>query len=359
MENLRSKLRKAVIAALVVIASTAVALVVLEIGFRIFRPITFSGVTVNAWDRMTGTRQVPGAKGFVRCSEYNIDLRINSKGLRDREYPYAKPAGVTRILCLGGSFTCGYGVQADEAYPKVLERLLGAGSPPGRKWEVLNAGIGSTGTAQQLAFFDTEAYKYEPDYVLLSFSQDDFGDNEVSGLYTLESGALVKHDAPETPWRKIQAVTRWIPGYNSLFARSQLLNFIKVRVAMRHFRGLAERAGQSPDLAVRNGRQDELTERLVLELRDACVRRNCRLAMMITPRVDYSDWPERTASFIAFVRAQGIPMLDLTPAFREEAARGIQDAYPLDHHWNANGHRLVASALYDFLHRDVLPPSFN
>src|SRR5438552_3128600 len=39
-----------------------------------------------------------------------VDVKINSKGLRDREIPYERTPSVVRIMMLGDSFTEGWGV---------------------------------------------------------------------------------------------------------------------------------------------------------------------------------------------------------------------------------------------------------
>ena len=262
---------KVIFTLLAVLASIVLTLVGLEVAFRIVRPQKYFAVAVNTWDPVTGTRQMPGAKGFVKCPEYDIDLIINSKGLRDREFPYAKPEGTRRILCLGGSFTCGYGVDAEETFAKQLEALLNRNKVAGAAWEVLNAGMGSTGTAQQLAYYESEGYKYEPDFVLLCFSHDtDFWDNITSGLYSVEGDKLVKHNAPKTGSRRVQEIVRWIPFYTRIFARSHLLNFVKGRVARRHYRDLAERLALPENQAAADEIERDLTQRLLLALRDQC-----------------------------------------------------------------------------------------
>ncbi len=346
MHNL---LRKGIINVVLVIVTIAVTLVVAEIGFRLFRPQRHFAVTVNTWDRVTGTRHIPNAKGFVVTTVYEMDLIINSKGLRDREFAYAKPENTKRVLCLGGSFTCGYGVQAKETFAKVLEHLLNSDGDESVGWEVLNAGVGSTGTAHQLAYFKTEGYKYDPDYVLLCFSQQtDYWDNIKSGLYTLEGDRLIKHDAPHTRARRIQKYTNWIPGYNSLFARSHLLNFVKKRIAKHHYRDLARRIvlpdGESSVEEV----EEELTRALLMALRDACADIDCRLVMTAIPYPDTWTWYDETVALLAFTQAQGIPFIDLVPAFSREADRGVQIDYPGDRHWTVDGHRLAGQVLYDF-----------
>src|SRR5262245_65012325 len=56
-----------------------------------------------------------------------VEFRINAMGLKDREYPPGKRAGVFRILMLGDSFTEGFGLPIAQTMPKQLEVLLGDG----------------------------------------------------------------------------------------------------------------------------------------------------------------------------------------------------------------------------------------
>jgi hypothetical protein len=333
---------------LVVILTMVVTLGVFEVCIRLFKPQQHFAVTVNTWDREVGTKHIPGARGFVITPQYEMDLVINSKGLRDREFPYAKPPGTRRILCLGGSFTAGYGVRAEETFAKVLEQLLNADEDESEKWEVLNGGVGSTGTAHQLAFFQTEGRKYSPDFVLVCFSQaTDFWDNIVSGLYSLEDGELVKHDAHRTPSRRIQKLAAWIPGYATFFAKSHLLNFVKIRISRYHYRDLAERI-QIPDQSAVEQSEEELTRRLLLALRDACRDIDCRLVVTAIPLPNTWGWYDETVDLMEYMRDHDIPFVDLSPGFREAADRGIQIVYPKDLHWTREGHELTGNALCEF-----------
>ena len=62
------------------------------------------------YDPRLGWRNIPGWEATTNGKK----LTINSRGLRDREYALAKPAGVRRVLVLGDSYTWGYGVANDE-----------------------------------------------------------------------------------------------------------------------------------------------------------------------------------------------------------------------------------------------------
>lgn len=104
-----------------------------------------------------------------------VDVRTNSRGLRDREFSLEKPAGVTRILVLGDSMTFGWGAAQDDTYPKVLERLLNEKPLPRMKprVEVLNTGVGNYNTSQEVAYLRERGLEYQPDLVILGFFLND------------------------------------------------------------------------------------------------------------------------------------------------------------------------------------------
>ena len=328
------------------VLSVIVVLLGLELGVRILRPQRTFVSTVNTWDPDVGTRQIPGARGFVICPEYEIDLIINSKGLRDREYPYEKPEGTRRILCLGDSFVCGYGVEAEDTFAKVLERLLNSQGGVG-PWEVLNAGVGSTGTAHQLAYYIDEGHKYDADVVVVGFFvSNDFWDNALSGVYSLRDGSLVRTKAPLTRARKIQRYTGWIPGYDTLFARSHLLNLLKFKVAAAHFRRLSEISAEPQEQSDASRHLHELAIELVSELDRECRSNDCELIIMIIPPPPGSARPAGLDDFAERIGACGIQCLDLEAAFAEVSRREILN-YKCDGHWNKRGHKLAAELLYD------------
>lgn len=67
------------------------------------------------------------------------DIAINSHGFRDREVAVPKPAGLFRIVCVGGSTTA-EGPRNELTYPKFLERFLRERYGADRI-EVINGGV--------------------------------------------------------------------------------------------------------------------------------------------------------------------------------------------------------------------------
>lgn len=97
---------------------------------------------------------------------------INSRGLRDREFPKQKPGNTFRILSLGESGTFGVRVPIDQTYNRVLEKLLNArgGSI---HYQVINAGVASYTSFQGRLYLEQEGLDFDPDLVLVYFGQND------------------------------------------------------------------------------------------------------------------------------------------------------------------------------------------
>ena len=102
------------------------------------------------------------------------DVKINSQGLRDYEYPFDKSPGVYRILVLGDSTTFGWGVSMNDTASKILERELNARHVPGyERFEVINAGVGNYDTVQEVTYYKTRGVEFHPDMVILVYFIND------------------------------------------------------------------------------------------------------------------------------------------------------------------------------------------
>jgi lysophospholipase L1-like esterase len=83
-------------------------------------------------DRVAGLFLSPPAQGLIfpikttvkfNTPEFSSTVTTNSMGFRDREFTSQKSAQ-TRIVAIGDSFTFGWGVQAEDSWPKSLESRL-------------------------------------------------------------------------------------------------------------------------------------------------------------------------------------------------------------------------------------------
>jgi len=103
---------------------------------------------------------------FAQAYLMGVDVKTNSMGHRDYEYPVDRQPGLPRIMMLGDSFIEGWGVPFDETITKRLERMF---TESGRKVEVMNTGVGNYGSVQEVEAFLTRDAKFKPDIVVLNF----------------------------------------------------------------------------------------------------------------------------------------------------------------------------------------------
>jgi hypothetical protein len=127
-----------------------------------FKPLT-PAYFIFEHDPRRGWRHTPGAEDtFVKLG-FQQPIKINSRGLREREIPYEKTPGVTRVLAIGDSNVAGFEVPAEKVWVRVTESIL---RERGYNVEFINAGHRGYGTDQSLLFLMDEGLKYQPDLVL-------------------------------------------------------------------------------------------------------------------------------------------------------------------------------------------------
>ena len=116
----------------------------------------------------------PNQNARLQRSEFDVHVVTNELGFRDRRLPGAKPPGVIRVVAHGDSFTQGYGVEEDEAYPRLLETRLAARA--GVPVQVVNLGVPGTSPRDQASHLRDPGLAYEPDLVLISVMANDVQD---------------------------------------------------------------------------------------------------------------------------------------------------------------------------------------
>lgn len=110
-----------------------------------------------AWD-YKNDKMKPGKYSTKNGITYNI----NSKGFRGKEFKEKKEK--KRIIAFGGSTTIGIESADNMTYPAQLEKFL---NKKNLEYEVINMGFGSKSLNYIKGLFFNEAYKYEPDIIII------------------------------------------------------------------------------------------------------------------------------------------------------------------------------------------------
>lgn len=129
------------------------------------------GTPISRYHATLGWDKPPGGWQLLRRSEFEVEVRINARGLRGPDREYEKPRGTRRVLLLGDSFAEGYYADEDKTARAVLESgLATAGCGP---VEVLNGGTAGYSTDQEYLFYKEEGRRYQPDAVIVFFYYND------------------------------------------------------------------------------------------------------------------------------------------------------------------------------------------
>jgi lysophospholipase L1-like esterase len=358
---------KAVLGSLfMLVVSSAIALGLAESLVRVLRPQLIYRFPRHMFvpDPVTGYRLTPGFRGTIDTPEFRNAIRVNAQGWREDADIGPKPAGTTRILMLGDSFTMGVGVEGEETLAAQLERALNGESGAGQV-EVINAGVPGYGTGPEVSTLEQRGLAIEPDVVLLTvFMGNDISDNGLP-LQTVRDGYLVPSGVPppEGSWQR-------------------LVSFINLHSHLYHLAepwlDRARGRGPAAKAAVRAGFLDlyspvsdppgwaateRLVQRFVAVTRTAAVRAAIVL-IPDRPQVSPSVWAAALAEtgldagavyptapndrLRAMGDRAGIPVFDLTPTMAA-TGDGKDWYYPVDHHFTQTATAHAVAGLAPFV----------
>ena len=123
------------------------------------------------FDPKLGWANESNSEGIYKRREFEYAVKINSYGMRYRNFPKDRNPGIYRVAVLGDSYTWGIGVSDAERFTEKVEDLAR------HRIEMLNFGVAGYGPIQYYLSLD-EIIEYKPDMVLIAFCLgNDFADN--------------------------------------------------------------------------------------------------------------------------------------------------------------------------------------
>jgi len=350
------------------VCSTALSAVAVEVGFRLTGPWIQMPLRGLYRPNPDGShRLAPDFSGRVVNPEFAYTVRTNALGLREREIP-PKRNGEKRILVLGDSFAFGSGVEPEQTFERLLERRVTAASPK-ETVLVLNAGVEGYGTTEALRLLESLGRGLEPDLVLLGFYLgNDFSDNRPPGV-AAKPGVAASPDVAASPSRR-QAADEWLRGQLQSFAWARQRSYILLaRFGLRSpYLGdlgmIARLAGDDPSAIASLQWSADLIEAVAR----ASGRLGAPFGVFLIPARG-QVYREEAASVWAYyglvpseqvvtagnrllmetLALRGISSFDLLPALRSASSGGERLYFRVDVHWTPAGHEVVAGALDGFL----------
>jgi hypothetical protein len=313
----------------------------------------------------------PGSRTLKlsRVREFGpIPVRINADGFRDDAWSVEKPAGAYRIAVLGDSIVAALQVDHAELFTTRLQQRLDAESGPGRSVEVLNAGVDGYGTLQELLVLRDHVARFAPDLVLLSMYlgndiTDNYTDTGRSSHYLERRCGRAYVALRENSLVPLGEPADWKPR-----SPSRLDRVLRVSTLFDNFAPLPpeEAKLRSVDVFRREPHAAlveawELTQALVLAVRDEAAAQGARFAVLAMPsgveagqhtaaaftEAHDADAPIRRLR--EFLEAHDIPYLDLQRPMRARVSAGERLYFERDSHFAVRGHAGLADEIGGWL----------
>lgn len=383
--------RRRFLAALIVFsAATLLAVIGVEIGFRLFVAVT--DIPFYFTDPVLGPRRAPNQTGrWIRGSHINARYEFNAQGWNHPEdFVVVKPPGTRRICIVGDSYVEALQVNPEETMFAVAQRRM---NRPDRPVQWYAFGCSGWGTTQQYEAIRHYVLDYHPDVVVMFFVGNDPFDSSpyvarierCAVTYCLDPQGNLSLLTPsfwKPRWsRRLAArlsVVRYFMVQKGLLERGRPRAGLPNQMPLReeslsgdyhHVEGLSEMSADQ-----RKRKTWELIEKTLEAARDECRRRGAVLVLVYRgcnkeieaslTQVRYTPPPrdvdpyclgqrisEMAREFVGpIAKRLGIPYLDLTDALAAMVSKtGKSHRFPKDGHYNPLAHQTVGQALADWL----------
>lgn len=283
---------------------------------------------------------------FLR-SEFDTVVSINSRGFRGSEF---RNSDEPRLVVIGDSFTFGYGVDDFDAYPAILDSLLG-------DVEVINGGF-AAGSSPDMYLCWLRAHGSELNastYLIGFFIGNDIDRHDQMVWAEVDSEGLplrienAESDVVDHYLRpKITPI-----GYRyPILRESHLFHLVGSFYRDRRLKIIPpvsrpsifdEKYSQKTKQAI------EKTERLFIAISEWMKEHQIPFGVVMIPTKQQvmgtaSDRPQK--EFVEFFEDSGIRYVDLLPDMKRKAEPLY---YPIDLHWNSRGHEVAAEIIARWL----------
>ena len=365
-------MRKYLTNILIIFISIIIGLVMIEVLLRIFLP---QNLNISQIDEERVYKHEPNIESVLKRQEFLTHVKINSLGLRDREYAFQKPANTERIAVVGDSFVFGYGVELNETFVKLLENKLNKQS--NKTFEVMNFGTSAYGTEQEYLTIKNDVVLYSPDVIILVFFSNDLKDNMKFNLFSVKNNTLIQNPPQKiTAILKIRNFISWHSHLYALIYRSVIDNqnlrnlLIKAKLLNPPYK---EPSTDFDSLIYQNSYNADFeysmnkTILLLNKIKETSNNHNLRFILLLAPSKEQVDDTEmkkyiskmniNTSELNATLvqdtikislRKSNITIWDLSEQFMENSINNTF-YYDTDPHWNKKGHELAANIIYENL----------
>lgn len=277
-------------------------------------------------------------------------LRTNSQGFRaNADFTKAVPAGKTRIICSGDSFTLGYGMDNDHTWPQLLDSRF-------PNIETVNMGQGGYGADQAYLWYKHDGVALDHDIQIFAIIYPD--------LYRMQHAAFNGYGKPMLALRNGRLMTTNVPVPRTMQVRSprlvrveEALSNLNITRLLRSTLGLDATAPLGPS-EERNQETARVLSAMLDDLLATNIAKNSVLVLAYLPIREEVENPSIgywRGILGDYTREHGLLYINLVDDFRklprEELdklfiPRGSIGALGAAGHYTEAGNALVSELIY-------------
>ncbi len=273
---------------------------------------------------------------------------INELGLRDRkDLGWAKPPGTRRIVCIGDSFTFGWGVSEEATWVRGIEGSLRKRSA-GQDISTVNCGAAGALYIDEYWWALRDRFvRLEPDAVIVSICLNDIA--LMPNTVALESP---KPNANRSYPLHLLRLLDSVVTFRRRFDLDPTVDWGQLLLSFPVGDPWYATKGETPDLFWPSGNP----QAAMREMRDWCKARNIALGVVVWPLFQNlsrdEHYPFHTLHRVVaeLCQAEAIANLDLFATFHGQRADELW-VDPSDMHGNEKAHALATPVIEEFVAR--------
>ncbi|MFK7739460.1 MAG: SGNH/GDSL hydrolase family protein [Planctomycetota bacterium] len=276
-----------------------------------------------------------------------VATSINSRGLREREsITLDKPAGQRRIVCVGDSFTFGWGIPAELGWARLLEKELRKPAQTGAtENDIRTVNCGAAGTVcidEYVIGLEQRFVRYQPDCVLLTICLNDL----------IPSSGLTVIDPVQPTGFALLDLARGAFGRSPLQLDPER-DWVAELLALPADQARASMMSHPSDKPFEAMWSQGVPQKFLRRCKAYCKANEIRFGVILWPFLqelgEGQHYPfQKLHDFVAADCAEaGIPFLDVLPMLHGTDAEDLW-VTPADPHPNPLAQRLALPAIVDF-----------
>ena len=293
------------------------------------------------------------------CYENTVD--INNLGFHGPPVSREKGEDVFRIVVIGSSYASAIQVPIKDMYSTLLQEKLNADLRRASAYEVIPIALGQNRTLLNMFYYLNYGAALKPDVVVTIESDYELVTQNSIDIPTFDAQGALVLETPKSGESALVAFIRSISRHAKLLVN--LYNrFLVLKSSVSSF--LADpfsSAVATASPADAPSTEDAMqAEQARWQMKEKILSAYAKQVMRDGAQFVFASW---TGRWVATSTALELPRhlkdisarndfsyVDLAPAFRAaELSSGRQGRYECDYHWNPDGNRYIANALFNYL----------